>query len=163
MIKILFVCMGNICRSPLAAIEAERAFAAADLSQWVQIDSAGTINSHSGRPADGRSIALAADFGLDLGAHRARQVQMSDFDDAELIVAMDQRNIGDLRARAPAHSWGRIRLLMSFADAPQGEVPDPYTGGRAEFEHSFDLIREGVAGLTKHLRHLHNHRSTPPE
>ena len=148
--------MGNICRSPLAAIEAERAFAEAGLAQRVRIDSAGTLDFHAGRPADARSIALAADFGLDLGAHRARQVTRADIDGAELVIAMDRRNIADLRQFAPAHAWGRVRLLMSFAGQVQGEVPDPYTGGRADFERSFALIREGVAGLTKQLQHLHN-------
>ena len=81
---------------------------------------------------------------------------LADIDGAELVIAMDRRNIADLRQFAPAHAWGRVRLLMSFAGQVQGEVPDPYTGGRADFERSFALIREGVAGLTKQLQHLHN-------
>jgi protein-tyrosine phosphatase len=161
--KILFVCMGNICRSPLAAVAAGRAFQDAGLIPRIGIDSAGTLDYHAGRPADARSIALAAEAGLDLGPHRARQVRADDFRDFELIVAMDRRNIADLRRVAPASAWGRIRLLMSFAGQAQGEVPDPYHGGRTEFERSFSLIRDGVAGLTKHLVHLHNPGSTSPE
>ncbi len=161
--KILFVCMGNICRSPLAAVAAGQAFQEAGLVPRIAIDSAGTLDDHAGRPADARSIALAAEFGLDLGGHRARPVRADDFHEAEIIVAMDRRNIADLRRVAPAPAWGRIRLLMSFAGQTQGEVPDPYYGGRAEFEHSFALIREGVAGLTKHLVHLHNPGSKSPE
>lgn len=161
--KILFVCMGNICRSPLAAVVAGRAFQDAGLIPHIGIDSAGTLGYHAGRPADARSIALAAEAGLDLGPHRAREVCADDFRDFELIVAMDRRNIADLRRVAPAPAWGRIRLLMSFAGQAQGEVPDPYCGGRAEFERSFSLIRDGVAGLTKHLVHLHNPGSTSPE
>lgn len=161
--KILFVCMGNICRSPLAAAAAGQAFRDAGLIPRMSIDSAGTLDHHAGRPADARSIALAAEFGLDLGGHRARPVRAEDFREVELIVAMDRRNIADLRSIAPVPSWGRIRLLMSFAGQTQGEVPDPYYGGRAEFERSFALIREGVAGLTKHLVHLHNPGSTSPE
>lgn len=159
---ILFVCMGNICRSPLAAIEAERALAAAGLSQTISVSSAGTLGFHAGRAADPRSIALAADHGLDLDAHRARQVHRSDFVQAELIIAMDRQNLADLRALAPAEASGRIRLLLEFAGQRLAEVPDPYQGGRAEFEHSFELIRAGIAGLTKHLLRLHNagHRLT---
>lgn len=154
--------MGNICRSPLAAVEARRAFAAAGLSGAVSVDSAGTLGFHAGRPADPRAIALAAEHGLDLGAHRARQVRRADFGQAELVIAMDRQNLSDLRALAPAAASGRIRLLLEFAGQRMGEVPDPYQGGEAEFEHSFELIRAGIAGLTKHLLRLHNagHRLT---
>lgn len=148
--------MGNICRSPLAAVEGARAFAAAGLGGVLQVDSAGTLDFHSGRPADARSIALAADHGLDLSGHRARQVRRDDFESAELVVVMDRRNLSDLRAIAPVPAFGRIRLLLEFAGQAHAEVPDPYYGGRAEFEHSFELIRTGVAGLTKHLARLHN-------
>ena len=154
--------MGNICRSPLAAIEAERAFAAAGLSPSISVGSAGTLGFHAGRAADARAIALAADHGLDLGAHRARQVRRADFGQAELVIAMDRQNLADLRALAPAEASGRIRLLLEFAGQRLAEVPDPYQGGQAEFEHSFELIRVGIAGLTKHLLRLHNagHRLT---
>lgn len=161
--KILFICMGNICRSPLALIAAERAFHDAGLVPPVRVDSAGTLDFHLGRPADPRSIALAAKHHLDLGAHRARGVRPEDFVQSDLIVAMDRRNIADLRTVSPPEAWGRIRLLMSFAGTPQGEVPDPYYGGRADFEHSFALIRDGIAGLTKHLVGLHNPGLKLPE
>ena len=161
--KILFFCMGNICRSPLAWIAAEHAFREAGLMPPITIDSAGTLDYHAGRPADSRSIALAAEHRLDLGAHRARAVRREDFARCDLVVAMDRRNVADLRAVAPPEAWGRIRLLMAFAGNPQGEVPDPYYGGRAEFEHSFALIRSGIAGLTKHLVHLHNPGLMLPE
>lgn len=148
--------MGNICRSPLAAVEGARAFAAAGLAEVLRVDSAGTLDFHSGRPADARSIAVAADHGLDLSGHRARQVRRDDFESAELVVVMDRRNLSDLRAIAPVPALGRIRLLLEFAGQTQAEVPDPYYGGRADFEHSFALIRTGIAGLTKHLARLHN-------
>ena len=154
--KILFVCMGNICRSPLAAVAADRAFRDAGLGLPIEIDSAGTLDDHAGRPADTRAIALAAEAGLDLAPHRARQVRRHDFDAFDLIVAMDRRNLADLQSLAPATPRAAIRLLMAFAGQDQGDVPDPYYGDRIAFERSFALIREGVAGLTKHLGHLHN-------
>ena len=161
--KILFVFMGNICRSPLALVAAEQAFREAGLMPPITIDSAGTLDHHAGRSADARSIALANEYRLDLGGHRARAVRREDFTQCELVVAMDRRNVADLRAVSPPEAWGRIRLLMSFAGAPQGEVPDPYYGGRADFERSFALIRSGIAGLTKHLVHLHNPGLMLPE
>lgn len=160
--QILFVCMGNICRSPLAAVEAGRAFAAAGLGGLVGIDSAGTLDFHAGHPADARARSLAADHGLDLGAHRARQVEIGDFSRFDLVIAMDRQNLAALRALAPPQASGRIRLLLEFAGRPRDEVADPYSGTRADFDASFGQIREGIAGLTKHLLRLHNagHRLT---
>ena len=154
--NIIFVCMGNICRSPLAEAEARQAFAAAGLDEVLSVRSAGTIGHHQGAPADVRSVAVAADAGLDLGAHRARMITPADFEPGNLLVAMDRRNIADLRTRAPVHAQGRIRLLLEFAGRAHGEVADPYLGNRQDFVDCHALIREGVAGLTKHLQRLHN-------
>ncbi|MBK6728740.1 MAG: low molecular weight phosphotyrosine protein phosphatase [Xanthomonadales bacterium] len=160
--QILFVCMGNICRSPLAAIEARRSLAAAGLDGVIGIDSAGTLDFHAGYPADARARSLATDHGMDLGAHRARQVKPADFSRFDLVIAMDRQNLATLRRLAPPQASGRIRLLLEFAGRPQDEVADPYSGTRADFDSSFSQIREGVAGLTKHLLRLHNagHRLT---
>ena len=148
--------MGNICRSPLAEVEARQAFASAGLGEMLVVSSLGTIGHHHGHPADPRSITVAAAVGLDLSRHRARGVSGADFTSADLMIAMDRRNVADLRARAPAQAHGRIRLLLEFAGKPGAEVPDPYYGQMSDFEHCHALIREGVAGLTKHLVRLHN-------
>lgn len=153
--KVLFVCMGNICRSPVAAGVARQQFQDAGLGH-VTVDSAGTLDFHAGHPADPRAIAVAAEYGLDLSAHRARQVKSDDFSGFDLILAMDRRNIADLRAVAAPSAWGRIRLLRSFAEKLPEEVPDPYYGKRQDFVLSHELISEAMAGLTRNLIRLHN-------
>ena len=152
--RLLFVCMGNICRSPLAAAVAQDELARQGLARAFTVESRGTHTYFGGQPADPRAIAVAALAGLDLGAHRARQVGADDFRRGDLLLVMDRRNLSDVRARAPAHAVGRIRLLMGFADPPTEEVPDPYLGTSADFELALELIRHGVHGLTRHLTRL---------
>ncbi len=153
---IVFVCMGNICRSPLAEAEAKRAFEVAGFGGDLNVVSVGTIGHHHGYPADPRSVALGRTVGLDLSNHRAHALNDDHLQNADLLIAMDRRNLADLRARAPVHASGRIRLLMEFAERPRVDVPDPYCGTQQDFELCYALIREGVAGLTKHLARLHN-------
>src|SRR5688572_28009893 len=128
--RILFVCMGNICRSPSAEGVFRGLLAARAPQLQVEIDSAGTHDYHVGEPPDERAIAAARRRGIDLSALRARTVRTSDFDYYDLILAMDQENLRELRRRAPAHRHDRIRLMMEFvAQAPLDAVPDPYYGG----------------------------------
>lgn len=149
--RVLFVCMGNICRSPLAEAVARQRFA--ELGLAVDVASAGTIAYHQGEPADRGALGIAAVERLDLSAHRARQVRASDFEDYDLILALDDRNLADLQARCPAPQRRKLSRLLDFAPAcGHREVPDPYGGSLAVFAEALALIRAGVDGLAQHLR-----------
>ena len=152
--KVLFVCMGNICRSPTAEAVFRHYVAqyAPDLD--VQIDSAGTHDYHVGEPPDPRALRAAARRGLDLSGLRARQVEAGDFELFDLVVAMDELNRSTLLALAPPAYHDRIRLLLEFsADVADSlDVPDPYYGGAAGFERVLDLVEEAAPGLVAELR-----------
>lgn len=153
MIRVLFVCMGNICRSPAAQGVFEAVVAREGLSGEVFADSAGVSNYHAGDPPDSRMQAAARQRGIDLSHQRARQVVADDFHDFDLILAMDQDNEAALIARCPPQRLVHVRPFMSFA--PQlgvTAVPDPYFGGDEGFEHVLDLLEAGVAGLIESLR-----------
>ena len=151
--RVLFVCLGNICRSPTAeaVLRALAAREAPELS--LEVDSAGTAGYHTGEPPDPRTRASAARRGYDLEPLRARVVEPQDFERFDLILAMDTENLRVLRRRAPPAAHERLRLLLEFAaQAQQTEVPDPYYGGPNGFEHVLDLIEDAVRGLLAHLR-----------
>lgn len=153
--KILFVCLGNICRSPTAEI-VFRAVAQRDAPDLVlQIDSAGTAAYHVGELPDQRTRQAAARRGYDMSALRARVVEVEDFEHFDLILAMDRENLRALERRAPARARDRLRLFLEFApDAGVSEVPDPYYGGPNGFEDVLDLIEAASRGLIEHLRRL---------
>jgi len=139
--RILCVCLGNICRSPTAEAVL-RQMAGADF----ELDSAGTGNWHVGKPPYGPAIAAAASRGYDLSSLRARQFRSRDFDDFDLILAMDRQNLADLEALRPADNETPIRLIMDFAiDAAVNEVPDPYYTG--DFDEALTLIESAAEGL----------------
>lgn len=152
-VSLLFVCLGNICRSPLAAlIVAERARAMGRLPQF-EIESAGTGDWHAGEPADPRSVQIAGVHGLDLRPHRARQVTTTDFERFDLLVAMDKSNARNLLALgAPAD---RIRLMRAFDPAFEPDhapdVPDPYYGGPEGFARVFEMLDAAAHGLLRSL------------
>lgn len=151
MTRILFVCLGNICRSPSAeGVFASRLQQSA-LAQQVQIDSAGTGGYHTGEPPDQRATAAALKRGYDLRAQRARAVADEDFSRFDLILAMDQTNLDNLRARAPANAKAQLGLFMAFAPDWPAEVPDPYYGGDDGFEQVLDMLEAASAGLLEHL------------
>lgn len=153
--SVLFVCLGNICRSPTAHGVFEKCLAESEIADKVSIDSAGTAAFHIGKAPDTRSIAMAKVRGYDLSHLRARQVSAQDFDDFDLILAMDDSNIDDLLAICPANSKAEVRLFLSFAaDTDITEVPDPYYGGSESFEHVVDLVESASKGLLTHLRVL---------
>jgi protein-tyrosine phosphatase len=154
--KVLFVCMGNICRSPIAEGVLRRLALQRAPGLDLEIDSAGTHDYHVGEPPDARAIAAAARRGIDLHSLRARQVRGGDFAHFDLIVAMDRLNRDLLIERSPREYRGRIRLLMEFAgrDAIE-DVPDPYYGGPVGFERVLDLAEEAGAGLLDEI--LRNH------
>ena len=155
-VSVLFVCMGNYCRSPTAegvfrAVVRQRAPQLA-----IHIDSAGTHDYHVGRAPDPRSVAAARRRGIDLSGLRARQVEDEDFVRFDYILAMDRGNLEALRSRSPGHLSHRVRLLMEFASRPdQTEVPDPYYGGPGGFELVLDLVEEAANGLLDHLQRNH--------
>ncbi|MGH8188351.1 MAG: low molecular weight protein-tyrosine-phosphatase [Steroidobacteraceae bacterium] len=150
--RILFVCFGNICRSP-SALGVFRALLASRAPQLdIEVDSAGTADYHVGEPPDARAIAAAARRGIDLSSLRARTVRQSDFTHYDLILAMDEENLRELRRRAPQGQHERIRLLMDFVPAaPSRAVPDPYYGGPLGFEQVLDLLEEAAEGLLSDL------------
>tara|TARA_R110002020_G_scaffold190053_2_gene389428 strand:+ start:18250 stop:18711 length:462 start_codon:yes stop_codon:yes gene_type:complete len=151
MTRILFVCLGNICRSPSAeGVFASRLQQSA-LAQQVQIDSAGTGGYHTGEPPDRRATAAALKRGYDLRAQRARAVADEDFSRFDLILAMDQSNLDNLRARTPANAKAQLGLFMAFAPGWPAEVPDPYYGGDDGFEQVLDMLEAASAGLLEHL------------
>jgi protein-tyrosine phosphatase len=147
--RLLFVCMGNICRSPTAEGVMRQLVMQRGLDQEVFIDSAGTGGWHVGDPPDARSTSVAAMRGIVLeGA--ARQVRAADFEDFDLLLCADRDNARDLRRLAPdAEAAARVRLLREFDPAADGDldVPDPYYGGPDGFDHVLDLVQAACAGL----------------
>jgi len=152
-VRILFVCLGNICRSPTAEAVL-RVLAAREAPELgLEVDSAGTAGYHVGEPPDPRMRAAAARRGYHLEALRARVVAPDDFERFDLILAMDRENLTVLRRRAPAASHERLRLFLEFAaHGDREEVPDPYYGGPNGFEEVLDLVEAAARGLLAHLR-----------
>lgn len=151
--RVLFICLGNICRSPTAegVLRALAAREAPDLP--IEVDSAGTAGYHVGEPPDPRMREAAARRGYDLSALRARLVESVDFERFDLILAMDEDNLRVLRRRAPPHAHERLRLFLEFdPQAQSAEVPDPYYGGAKGFEEVLDLVESAARGLLAHLR-----------
>lgn len=146
----LFVCLGNICRSPLA--EAAFRAAAAEAGLAVRADSAGTGGWHAGDPPDPRAIAEAASHGIDIRGLRARQVTAADFDRFDHILALDTRNLADLRRIAPAQGRARLRLLLDAVPGWQGRpVDDPYYGGPEGFARTWRAVRRAADALLEEL------------
>lgn len=146
--RVLFVCLGNICRSPTAEA-VFRAFLAREAPGLaVEVDSAGTHAFHAGSAPDERAIAAAARRGFDLSPLRARVVTMADFERFDLLLAMDEQNFRQLRRLAPPALRPRVRRLLDFAPHLQRrDVPDPYYGGATGFEEVLDLVEEAARGL----------------
>lgn len=150
--RILFVCMGNICRSPSAEGVFRHLLAESQPDLAIEIDSAGTHAYHTGNPPDRRSIEAARRRGIDISRLRARTVTDEDFERFDLLLAMDEDNAALLRERAPPRYRERIRLLMEYApDAGAAEVPDPYYGGANGFEAVLDLLEAAAEGLLQQL------------
>ena len=148
--KVLFVCTGNICRSPTAEGVLRHMAEQAGYADQMEIDSCGIGGWHVGEPPDRRSQSHAQRRGYDLSAQRARQVRPNDFDHFDHILAMDGTHLADLKAMAPDHSLERVRLFMEFApDQAAVDVPDPYYGGAGGFENVLDLVEAACAGILK--------------
>ena len=154
-IRVLFVCMGNICRSPTAEGVMRSLVAQAGLQESIELDSAGTGSWHVGSPPDARASATARTRGVSLEGS-ARQVRRADFDDFDLLIAMDAANVRELRGLADGDEQrAKVRLLREFdaASAATGEldVPDPYYGPGDGFAEVFDLVQAACAGLLERI------------
>jgi len=153
--KVLFVCMGNICRSPTAEAVFRHLVEQRHLSDAIQIDSAGTHAYHIGESPDSRSQAAAQQRGIDMSAQRARKVQSSDFTEFDYIVAMDESNYRDLKRLASAELQHKVHLFMDFAQGwHETEVPDPYYGGQYGFEQVLDQVEAASQGLLQRIEPL---------
>ncbi len=145
MLRVLFVCMGNICRSPTAEGVVRRLLEERGLTGRIEVDSAGTHAYHVGEPPDRRAQAAARGRGIELGGQRARQVVVEDFAAFDHVLAMDGDNLALLESRCPPESRHKLGLLLDYAPAlGRRDVPDPYYGGTHGFEEVLDLVT--VAG-----------------
>ena len=150
--RVLFVCLGNICRSPTAE-GVLRAVAAREFPGLpLYVDSAGTANYHVGEPPDRRTIAAARRRGYELAALRARQVAPADFSGFDYLLAMDRANLDELVRFAPPDTRAHLGLFLQFAHGlDSDEVPDPYYGGSEDFERVLDLCEAGARALLRRL------------
>jgi len=152
MIRVLFVCTGNICRSPTAEGVFRHLVAAAGLSAQFDVASAGTDSYHAGEPPDSRAISVARENGVDISAQRARQVVPEDFDNYEYIFAMDKSHLQALQRRAPAGSLAHITLFLEGLGGEISEVPDPWYGGADDFKRVYVMIDEGARAILENIR-----------
>ncbi|CAA6813257.1 MAG: Low molecular weight protein tyrosine phosphatase (EC [uncultured Thiotrichaceae bacterium] len=156
-VKVLFVCMGNICRSPTAEGVFQQLVVTRKLQSHIRMDSAGTHAYHIGEQPDQRSQAAAKNRGIDISHQKARKVEVSDFDRFDYILSMDKSNHRDLHALASPEQRQRIHLFMDFStDWNVDEVPDPYYGGGHGFERVLDMVQSASEGLLEDIlrRHL---------
>lgn len=155
-VSVLFVCMGNICRSPTAEGVFRHLVRQEELEHRIQTDSAGTHAYHVGEPPDTRAQATAERRGIELHDLRARRVSAEDFDLFDYVLAMDRDNYEIMSAICPPGYETRLRMFMEFAPHLKNpEVPDPYYGGTSGFERVFDMVEEAARGLLEDIRSKH--------
>jgi len=155
-IRVLFVCMGNICRSPTAEAVFRQYVERAGLADKITIDSAGTHDYHVGDPPDARSQRAAKLRGYDMSQLRGRQVEAGDFLRFDYVLAMDNLNLVTLERLRPADAQSYLGLLLEFSEKhKEYEVPDPYNGGVDGFERVLDMVEDAANGLLKHIRERH--------
>lgn len=152
-VGVLFVCTGNICRSPTAEGVFRHLVAEAGLTKEITVDSAGTQSYHIGEPPDERSVEAAQARGYDMSGQSARRVVEQDFHKFDLVLAMDRNHLHHLNAMAPGDTYERVKLFLSYASkTTEQEVPDPYYGGSQGFENVLDLIEDGGRGLIEAIQ-----------
>ena len=154
-VSVLFVCMGNICRSPTAHALFREAVTAAGFDNEITTDSAGTHAYHIGNPPDARATAAALERDIDMTDLRARQVCEADFEHFDYVVAMDLDNLALLKASCPPAAQDRLSLMLDWAEGWDDEVPDPYYGGDEGFVRVFDMLTEASQGLLAHIASRH--------
>jgi protein-tyrosine phosphatase len=161
-ISVLFVCLGNICRSPTAHGVFAKLVEQRGYGSVISVDSAGTGDWHLDHAPDKRTTQVAASKGYDLSQLRARLVTSADFDQFDYIIAMDRANLKDLRVMQPQDYTGHLGLFLDFSEQPSvHEVPDPYYGGEDGFELVFGLVEEASLGLLQHLEVSHPEALAP--
>lgn len=152
-IRVLLVCMGNICRSPLAHGVVRQRLQESGLADRVALESAGTHGYHAGSPPDDRAQTAARRRGIEISDLRARHVEQSDFELFDLILAMDDENMAVLRDASAEEHHHKIHLFMEFAIGDEGRgVPDPYYGGPIGFERVLDMVEEAAEGLVARIQ-----------
>lgn len=152
-ISVLFVCLGNICRSPTAHAVFQSMVDSEGLSHQIAVDSAGTGDWHLGHAPDQRTCAVASERGYDMSELRSRLVEAEDFNRFDYIIAMDNENLSNLHAMRPGDYEGQLGLFLDYSQqSEQAEVPDPYYGGDNGFAMVLDLVEEASAGLLAHIR-----------
>lgn len=152
-IGVIFICMGNICRSPTAEAVFRHYVEVEGLADVIHIDSAGTHDYHIGEPPDSRTQRVAKQRGFDMSGLRGRQVEAGDFARFDYVLAMDEANLSILQILRPRDAQSHLGLFLAFAERhKEREVPDPYFGGADGFEHVLDLVEDASRGLLKHLR-----------
>lgn len=150
--KLLVVCLGNICRSPLAEGALRRRIAGSPLAGMVEVDSAGTGDWHVGQPPDSRAIACARRHDVDIGMLRGRQVSPGDFDKFDWLLCADADNLDDVRRIAPPRARHKVALLMEWARVEDASsIPDPYTGNTQHFEEVWRLVDAAAQGVVDRL------------
>ena len=154
-VRVLFVCMGNICRSPTAQALFREAVTAAELDEEITTDSAGTHAYHIGNPPDARATATALERDIDMTDLRARQVSEPDFEQFDYVVAMDRNNLALLAASCPPEAQERLSLMLDWAEGWGDEVPDPYYGSDEGFIRVFDMLTAASQGLLAHIASSH--------
>ncbi|MGH1486717.1 MAG: low molecular weight protein-tyrosine-phosphatase [Cellvibrionaceae bacterium] len=155
-VNVLFVCLGNICRSPTAHGLFQYHVDQAGLTNNIHVDSAGTGAWHAGNPPDDRAQSSALEKGYDIGGLRARQVTAADFKKYDYILAMDKQNLIDLRVMCPTGYHGVLALFLEAAGLKEMlEVPDPYYGGQEHFEHVIQLVERGAENLLARIQKEH--------
>ncbi len=155
-VSVLFVCMGNICRSPTAEGVFRNLVESRNLQDQIMIDSAGTHAYHVGEKPDPRSRAAALERGIDLSSQRARKVAQDDFERFDYVLAMDRSNYADLQSLLTPGQRDKLHLFLDFANAwDETEVPDPYYGGSHGFERVLDMVEDASQGLLEDILQKH--------
>ncbi len=155
-VSVLFVCLGNICRSPTAHGVFRNMVQEAGLEDVIEVDSAGTAAFHVGKSPDSRSMQVANERGIDMTDLRARQVDLGDFYQYDYVLAMDEANFSNLKDVALPEHYEKIELFLAYSqEFSETEVPDPYYGGAKGFDHVFDLVESASQGLLQAIKKTH--------
>ena len=149
---VLMVCLGNICRSPMAEGVLRARLAEAGLAGGVRVDSAATGRSHIGHAPDERAIACARKHGIDIAAQRARALEIADFDEFDFILCADRTILHDARIRKPRTSHADVELLLEWSGLGKKDIPDPYYGDARDFDKAFKLVDAAALGVVERIR-----------